>query len=298
MNKKITNQYDLPHHFYEGIKKTFDKYDRGEADYSVTELISPPHQKALQNLHKDEVSEEAIDLIWALLGTSVHQVLENIEKAPEEINSIVEQRYEVMRLGKCITGQIDLFDKMTKTIWDWKVTSGWSATHGPKAEWTAQLNLLRLIMINQNVNWEIDELKILCIYRDWSKNEAKRSADYPQKQVGVFSIDVWDNTYAEEYLLERINSHQEAYEACRANKQENCTKEERWHKDDIWAIMKNGAKRATKLFGTEQEAIAYVADASPEGLRIEQRPGADVRCDNYCNVNKYCQWYQNQQTPF
>ena len=62
--------------------------------------------------------------------------------------------------------------------------------------------------------------------------------------------------------------------------------------------MKNGAKRATKLFGTEQEAIAYVADASPEGLRIEQRPGADVRCDNYCNVNKYCQWYQNQQTPF
>jgi len=65
-------------------------------------------------------------------------------------------------------------------------------------------------------------------------------------------------------------------------------------KDDVWAVKKKGGKRAVPagLHTTEDSAISFIGDMP--GLEIEYRPGEDVRCLNYCPVNKWCSYWKER----
>jgi hypothetical protein len=60
-----------------------------------------------------------------------------------------------------------------------------------------------------------------------------------------------------------------------------CTDEERWTTPQKFALMKNGAKRATKLFDIKPETVE-------DGYFIEHRPAVYRRCEDYCSVSKFC----------
>ena len=271
---KITNKFNLPEVIVRAVSN--DPYDAGESDISVTRLISPVKQVHLQRLHGGELTEDASDRIWALLGSSVHAML---ERAAGE-DDIVEERYFKEVQGWNVSGQIDLISQ--GTLYDFKVSSAWSALGDPKPEWVQQLNLLNYLS-----GGDIDKLAIILICRDWSKFRAMKGGDYPSSQVIEIPIEKWSREKTEKYLLERLTAHQRAFNG---DSLPLCSKQERWAKDDVWAIMKKGRKSAVKLHSNEEDAEKHL-ESLDKNHSIELRVGEDVRCGNYCSVNQHCEQF-------
>ena len=95
-------------------------------------------------------------------------------------------------------------------------------------------------------------------------------------------MDNWGTEVAQQYLEERVKLHQEAMITL-----PECTDEERWAKPTVWAAVKNGNSRATKLFPTENEALAWhQLQADGASFTITERPGELTRCKSYCTVGK------------
>ena len=69
-----------------------------------------------------------------------------------------------------------------------------------------------------------------------------------------------------------------------------CTPEQRWQQPDIWAVRTPGRKSAVKLHDTPAAAYAHAAEL--KNGYVEQRPGAPIRCLNYCPVAGFCQQRQ------
>ena len=65
-------------------------------------------------------------------------------------------------------------------------------------------------------------------------------------------------------------------------------------KPSQWAVHKSGAKRATKLCDSEEEAKAYIeAQGGKDKLEIQFRPGERTRCEgNYCSVAEFCEQFK------
>ena len=54
---------------------------------SVTQLIDSPRVRILRKEHDDEIFEDASDMLWSVLGTSVHHMFEQ-----HQLEDIVEER--------------------------------------------------------------------------------------------------------------------------------------------------------------------------------------------------------------
>lgn len=266
----ITNNLNLPEPLVEAIRN--DGYTKGDADFSTTELISPPRIAQLRRGHGKHITEDAADRIFSLFGQAVHTILER--GASDKY--LVEKRFFLEHDGARISGQIDLYDIPARKLQDWKITSRWTTADGAKPEWVAQANINRLLMLESG--YEVDALEYVAIYRDWSKLAASRERDYPQHQVETIPILIWPVTQTKQYLSERIRLHREAAEALPL-----CTPDERWEKPTRWALMKKGQKRAVKLYDSKDE-MPELTDQQ----YVEERPGECTRCLHYCPVVAFC----------
>ena len=72
---KLTNNIGIPEPLAKAIANSRKGYSKGSSDYSVTELIGPAYQRRLMRENANDISEEAVDQIWSLLGTSVHYMI-------------------------------------------------------------------------------------------------------------------------------------------------------------------------------------------------------------------------------
>lgn len=277
---KYTNHHGLPEVIVRAV--TNDPYTKGASDYSVTELLKPPRQAALQLKHRDEITEDVSDRIWSLFGQLGHTLLERAGSK----NEITERRFFGKFPSCVISAQVDSLSLENGVLSDWKFTSSYSFKYNgtDKPEWIAQLNMqLELLRMN---GLDAKTLQIGAILRDWSKLQAGREPDYPQKSVIAVPIEIWDRKKTVAFMADRVAMHSFA----RTNKLPDCSKEDRWARDTKWALMVKGKVRATKLFATKAEcelAMDYVKDSY-----IEERPGVNVRCESYCSVSKYCDQYQ------
>ena len=122
---------------------------------------------------------------------------------------------------------------------------------------------------------EVNKLQIVAIFRDWRPMEAKKDPEYPNTQVAVLNIPVWTLDEAEAYVKERVALHQ-------LSDPPACNDEERWATPEKWALMKEGGKRATKLYDIKPE------EEISKGYYLEHRPKVHKRCQDYCAVNKFC----------
>jgi|APSaa5957512535_1039671.scaffolds.fasta_scaffold35128_2 hypothetical protein len=272
---KILNPNNLPEIIVRAV--TNDPYDAGNTDISVTSLIAPIQQRYLQKKHNSKLTENVEDRIWALLGSSVHSV---IERAASE-GDIVEERYFQKIEGYNVSGQIDLI--ASNALYDFKVTSAFAVLGDHKPEWEYQLNLLHYLANNP----EIKKLAIIAILRDWSKFRAMKGGDYPKAQVIEIPIPLWDREKQEKYLLDRLRGHMRAIED---NSMPDCTDSEKWAKEAVYAVMKKGRKTAVKLHTSMAEAEAHI-DKLDDKHSVTVREGEDVRCGNYCSVKNYCKQY-------
>lgn len=275
---KITNNAGLPEALVKAVEN--DGYSKGESDYSTTGLIKPSRIIALEKQYADEITEEAADRIYALIGKLGHSILEHAGTA-----DIIEKRLFWDIAGKTISGQVDVVDG--SILEDWKFCSIYTAKDGVKDEWVAQASVNRFLCRKNGIT--ITASRYIAIYRDWSKPASLRDKDYPKYQVQVFPIDLWSMEDTEKWIIERINSHEAANLALPL-----CTDDERWAKAPKFALMKKGRKKAVKLY--DVEAWAKNDAGSDPQLYIEYRPSESIRCLHYCAVADHCQQWKTIQT--
>ena len=279
----LTNRLNLPRSIFAAVAN--DPYTKGKSDISVTGLIAPPYQRKLRE--STEVQEDVSDRIWSLLGQSVHTVLERAY--PEgTTDAIVEQRLFAEVNGWTVSGQMDVLEG--GVLNDFKVTSVWS--RDGKIEWEQQLNLLAALCRREfqrtgDDRYLVTKLQIIAIYRDWVMSKTF-DQDYPQAQVGVIEVPLWDLDRQEAFLLERVVAHQSPEPPV-------CTDDERWKTETVWALMKEGRKSAVKLYGDEASANEACEKAG-KGHSVVCRLGEYRRCANYCNVSHACPAWNDSLT--
>lgn len=273
----LTNRLNLPDVIVAAVEN--DPYTRGTSDISVTQLITPPYQRQLRANH--EVIEDVSDRIWSLLGQATHTIIERAYRGKGK----VEERLFMEVNGWTVSGQYDVIED--GVLHDHKITSVWAVKGDTKIEWEQQLNLLRLLAHENDI--EIRGLRIIAILRDWSKVKAKMDSTYPQAQVVPVDIPLWPLERTRAYLHERVALH-------RLADPPPCTDEERWKTDDVYAVMKVGRKTAVKLYDDPIAANRHVVEAGA-GHSVVKRAGGYRRCAEYCNVNHVCPQYA-QEVPF
>ncbi len=266
---KYTNRFGLPETLVKVI--TFDDYDP-HADYSISQLVNPVRITQLRKRHDSEIETDVSEMIWLLLGNSVHYIL---DKAAG-INDLAEERLHATIGGKKISGKADLLQD--DTIWDYKVTSVWSAVFEPKGrdEWHTQLNGYRWLY--SIAGFDVKALRICEILRDWQKS--KRYEDgYPQIPVKVLGIPFGDVVP----YLEQMVGRNEQVKILPDSELPMCTPEQRWDKPTTYAIMRAGQKKAVRVFDT------YPSDI-PGGCTVVTRQGKSTRCQEYCDVADFCDY--------
>jgi len=250
---------------------------------SVTSLIKPPQLYSLEIVHGDEIVEDVSDRIWALLGSAVHSVLERAQVD----NVLQEEELRTTALGWTVTGRPDLYEE-PGLLSDWKVTSVYAFLNGVKVEWEQQVNLYAWLYGLHG--FPVEEARILAILRDWTKAKAN-GTHYPPAAALALPVTLWPVELQEQFVLERVLLHKAVIEGL--TPPPPCTPQERWRRPTTYAVTKFGNKRAARVLETLTEADAWRLEQSkPSDFNIEQRRGASVRCEGYCDVARWCPQFQ------
>lgn len=103
----ITNNKHLNPLLVNAISKS-DSYsgDNVKKNYSVTEILNPPKIVLLTQRHRDEITEDISDKIWAVLGSLTHLLLEraNDSDAIFKMTSKIRQFFDMVRDNKVDIG--------------------------------------------------------------------------------------------------------------------------------------------------------------------------------------------------
>ena len=282
---KITNRKNLPQIIVDAVAN--DPYDAGDTDYSATTLISPAYQVMLRAKHKEALEEDVADRLWAMYGSAIHTIIERAA-GPDDI---VEKRYFSTMADKKISAQIDHY--RDGHITDWKLTAAYKikrALAGDIREWEEQLNIQAFLMVRNGL--QITSLHVGAMCRDWSKQKYGKEDGYPD-QIEFIDIKLWDGNQQLDFIHERIDAMQQA---------KPCTQAERWQDDPTYALIKEGAARAVKVEKSVTALAIYCAGKQLydnegmllDGYSMETREAPNRRCEFYCNVNKFCDYYKSK----
>jgi len=284
---KLTNKFNLPDTFINVIQRP--TYSRGDSEISVTEILSPPQLVQLRRRHAEDIEQDASDMVWSLFGSAVHNILQH----GKDQNHIVEERLFTTYDGWSISGQIDLQEIQPDgsiIISDYKVTSAWSVQQ-EKTEWIDQLNLYAWL-VETTKSIPVSGLQIVGIVRDWSRRDASLKETYPQAPIVVLDIPMWSPAEREAFVKNKLEQHNEAHFSVVSGKMPECTAEQMWERPTNYAVMKEGGKRAKKVFLFKQEAEAFLAEQKGTHY-VETREGGRIRCESFCQVAPFCDQWKN-----
>jgi len=241
-------------------------------------------------------------MLWAILGTAVHKVLESAQSGPEQH----QEQWLCVPIdvdGKTysLSGIFDLYDEATGTVTDWKVTSVWQVMFGDYEKWKLQ-TLAYCWMLRQK-GYEAHRGQIVAMLRDHQQRKAKTESGYPPHPVHVIEWDFTEDDFAQ--IEHEVMWWFKAVAVAETVSDEHlnpCSHEKRWHKPDKWAVMRRGQKKAVKLFDSEDKALEHMdwlanqPSNKGRGLYVEYREGEDTRCQSYCSVSQFCPyWRKNSQ---
>ena len=280
---KITNKYDLPDVFVKAVENYDNSYDVTDPnEISATTLIDSHYIRYLRNQYSDIIEVDVVDRFYALRGSMVHEIL---EKAGDS-SLVQELRLSTMVNGVKISGKCDLWYPAERKLQDYKVLKAnayqWFMDLGYKPEWERQLNVLRYIW--QKNGFTIDKLEIIAIFIELTEFEKKKH-NYPDKNVMTINIPIWSDLKLQEYVQERVYLHS-------IPEPPYCNVDERWGKEDKWAVKKAGSDRAVNggIFLSAHEAMEFL-QTKGNGYEIEFRKGEDTRC-GYCDYKSVCGYHK------
>ena len=282
---QVTNVHNLPEPLVTLARREY--YSKGAAQYSVTEIMSPPKIRRMREKYDDQIVTDVSQMLWSLLGSALHVVMERGETS----GWIKEERLFAEVDGVSISGAIDLQEEGEGgiTIYDYKFTSAWAVMQ-EKEEWIQQLNIYKWLVETVKQR-KVVGLKICAMVRDYSKHDMREA--YPAAPICVVDIPLWDSVKTEMYIRERLEMHRES--KMRADFEEdlqNCSNEERWMSETTFAVKREGRKTAIRVFKTIEEATEL---AEKEKGYVETRLGEPRRCTgDFCGVSQWCAQYQGE----
>lgn len=286
---KITNKLGLPDMLQRTVEKEYVYRDKR---YSITSLLDPDRVVMLKRRHNEEIEQDVSECIWMLFGTVTHYALETGIELKE--NEYVEEHLEhTFENGYTLSG---IIDHVYDYIDDYKTTSVWSVIYGSNNEhWKLQLQMGAYLHYKKHGNW-INKGRIIAILKDWNKNDAKFKADYPELPVEVIDFDLGTPEEVEKWILKRFYQI-EQLEKMADDELPLCTEEERFNRGTKYAVKKKTNKMATKVHDTLEEAREHLINLEqkyPGIYEIEERPGEDTKCLNYCSCCKFCKYYKDK----
>ena len=282
---KITNKHGVPAPLV--TLATREYYSKGDAQYSVTELMSPPKIRRLREQYNDDIQQDVSDMLWSMLGSALHVVMER-GKTPGFLS---EERLFVEIDDVLVSGAIDLQESTPAgiIITDYKFTSAWAVMQD-KIEWEQQLNVYKWL-VEMVKREKVCGLRICALVRDFSRHETKPG--YPNAPIHMVDIPMWDSVKTETYVRERLEMHRNAkVSADFGETLPECTPEEQWQSETTYAVKREGRKTAIRVFKTLDEATEL---AAKEKGYVETRPGEPRRCaGNYCGVAQWCEQFKKE----
>jgi len=285
---KITNNQNLPAPVVALLTRNY--YTKGESQYSVTEIMSPPKIRRLREQYDSEIEVDVTSLLATQFGTFMHAKLE----AKEIEGYLNEERLFTLVDGVTISGAIDLQQTTPEgvVIIDYKFVKAYSVMMN-KIDWEVQLNIYKWL-VETVKHTKVSGLKICAFIKDFAKFETSREG-YPQAEAVMIDIPMWDSVRTETYVRNRLEAHRNAKVAHDFGEAlPLCTDEERWAKESTYAVKREGRKTAIRVFKTIEEATEL---AEKEKGYVETRKGEYTRCTgNYCGVAQWCDQYQGEQS--
>ena len=95
---KLTNKHNLPGPIFSKIASTMRP---NPPRYGLTTLLRPAHMVALEIKHWDDLEADAMDHVWRLHGTTIHNMLDLSDPKTILKEHLIEHvRSEERRVGK------------------------------------------------------------------------------------------------------------------------------------------------------------------------------------------------------
>jgi len=282
---RLKNTHIIPEPFRSAI--LHDKYEKGiDVTASATTIIKPVRVTKLRNEHWKSIEESATRRVAAMMGTAVHNILEEYGK---QLGWTVERRlYGISKSGLTFSGQLDALIPNGDDTWsihDYKVVPTFK--HNNLEDYYPQLNIQAALA--RQSGFEVTSLKVVAVFKDWMESRATVPDKYPAAPIVEYEVPITDPDELEDWIDHRLK-------AIVDDEVPLCTPDERWMRDPKWAVSKPKAKRATKVFDNEVDAEMFnVTQLKNEG-RIEHRPALPARCvNNYCGVADWCDQWQEEK---
>ena len=281
---KINNKLNLPQPFVDAVTK---EYEYKEKQYSVTTILKDVREILLTRRHHNEIEQDVADMIWLILGTATHSILENSQEADTEFKE--EHFVEEVQNGYKLSGQADLYNAEEKMVTDYKTCSVWKVIYDDWEDYKKQL--LMYAWVFKKMGFEVEKGQIVAIIKDHSKTKAKVDSSYPQYPVykKVFNFSEQEFKEIEEFIKDKFTQI-EKYEKTADDQLPLCTEESRWNDGDKYAVKKKGNKRALRVYDTLEEAEAHLKQ--DDSLELEIRKGEDKKCLEYCSCCEFCSYWK------
>lgn len=286
--QEYTNRFNLPPEIVSILtRERYNETKEDLGDYSVTTLCAPIQQTILKQRYPDKLKQrDVIDNFYSFVGSIAHKVLEEHGKD----DSLIEKRfYADVSFTKRISGQVDHYKD--GVITDYKSTKAYKIIKGDFTDWEQQLNVYAwLAEINKLT---VHKIRIFSFILDWKKHELYKKG-YPQCPIIEITLSLWDNKKITDFINNRIKLL-ETNKLKEDNKLIECSSKEQWQDIKDFAIMKQGAVKATKCFDNEQEATSYLLTMkSKEEYSVVKRMTKRTRCFEHCPVSELCHQHKRQ----
>jgi len=243
----------------------------------VTDLIAPAWQTDLRLRNWDKLPKpDPQDLMPAMIGTAWHLYAEGYERNDALVERPFSAHFGVDDVDWIVRGTIDVYRPEEHLLVDRKTAKTWSYTFGNRS-WEEQLNVYAYLL--NLAGHRVDRLVSEVVYLDWTKSGARRSSSYPPAQFMELDVRLWPEDDTRDFIFQRIRTLMDP---------ELCTPEERWERDEHWAVMRTGRKTALKRADSEQAAAEWMEENG--GTHIEHRSGNPVRCLDWCPVKEFCSY--------
>ena len=217
---KIVNKSGIPDALFRYLSQDNYDYEKKGDSFSATELLNPIQIIILKRRHWKDITVDAIDQLWKLLGSGVHAILET-EQGIEKI-----ERLSIDVLGRKVSGKWDRIfgDEIT----DYKVTSAWTMVYGSREhEWRLQLSIYRYLYHKCKGVFLRPHGYIVALLRDWAARDAKKM-NYPKAPAVQVKLELLSIEDTEAFITGRIKAIIEA-EALPDAKLPECSDEDRWY---------------------------------------------------------------------
>lgn len=197
------------------------QYSKGKADYSVSDIGigEPPKKVILTRVNSDKISRDILDNFYAIYGTVLHYIFEQADNEATLKETRLYKEIETPHGTRILGGMIDcmrcVFGEKAESndakifgILDYKTTSAFKYTN--KQSWksfirdhTIKQNIYRLLALENGYN--VQELKLLVLFRDWVAGYYKNKQGYPAPIMEV-TLDLLPDALVKKWIYRKVSN--------------------------------------------------------------------------------------------